>query len=358
MLAAATAVSSVLANDVRAEDLRPQIQSPGSVARPVGLGTPFRNGVLTDGRRKLLMASMSAWSGAAWSGGVYTTASGETIHFYVSDSYQPNRADNQRWIDYLGWLYHSDELSRLTVYMVRPFELPSFCGATATACYAPALQAMVVPGESSGGWSTDQIVAHEYGHHLANNRINPPWDALSRGTKRWSSYADICLQAQNGTALPGPSGGTHGFTAAEAFAEAFRVTNELRVASSATWPIIDSTFYPNSVAREMIRLDAVKPWTGVSTATTSRFTSYGRRVQAFVSRGPMDGTMTVSLTTRSGPKYELQLVDKSTGEVIEQVRTVRGRATFTVTLCGQRSLVVRIRRNNSRTGTFSVVVTQ
>jgi hypothetical protein len=43
---------------------------------------------------------------------------------------------------------------------------------------------MVVPGESSGGWSIDQIVAHEYGHHLANNRINPPWNALSWGTKR------------------------------------------------------------------------------------------------------------------------------------------------------------------------------
>ena len=358
-LAAAASVASVLANGVRAEGLRPQIQGPGSVARPVGLGgTPFRNGVLTERQGMFLMASASAWSGSAWSGGVYTTPSGETIHFYVSDSYQPNSAENQRWADYLGWLYHSDELSRLTVYMVRPSEVASFCGASATACYAPALQAMVVPGESSGGWSIDQIVAHEYGHHLANNRINPPWDALSWGTKRWSSYANICQRAQQGTAFPGLTGGTYGFTAAEAFAEAFRVTNELRVASSTTWPLIDSSFYPNAIARELIRLDAVQPWAGLSTATTSRFTSYGGRVQGFTSRGPMDGTMTVSLTTQSGPNYEVQLVDKSTGGVIDKAKTVRGSATFTVTLCGQRSLAVRVRRNNSKIGTFSVVVTQ
>ena len=76
-LAAAAAVASVLANGVRAEGLRPQIQGPGSVARPVGLGTPFRNGVLTERQGMLLMASASAWSGSAWSGGVYTTPSGE-----------------------------------------------------------------------------------------------------------------------------------------------------------------------------------------------------------------------------------------------------------------------------------------
>lgn len=357
-LAVAAAVASVLANGARAEDLRPQIQGPGSVARPVGLGPPFRDGVLNERPGKLLLANAPTWLGSAWSGGVYTTPSGETIHFYVSDSYQPNNAENQRWTDYLGWLYHSDELSRLTVYMVKPSELPSFCGAWATACYAPALQAMVVPGESSAGWSIDQIVAHEYGHHLANNRINPPWDALSWGTKRWSSYANICRRAQQGTAFPGLTGATYGLTAAEAFAEAFRVTNELRVARSTTWPIVDSSFYPNAIARELIRLDAVQPWAGISTATTSRFTSYGGRVQGFTSRAPMDGTMTVSLTTRSGPNYELQLVDRSTGDVIDKASTVQGRASFTVTLCGQRSLVVRIRRNNSKTGTFSVVVTQ
>lgn len=148
----------------------------------------------------------------------------------------------------------------------------------------------------------DQIVVHEYGPHLANNRINPPWDALSWGPKRWSSYANICLRAQQGTAFPSLTGATYGFKAAEAFAEAFRVTNELRVASSTTWPIVDSSFYPNAIAPELIRLDAVQPWAGISTATTSRFTSYGGRVQGFMSRGPMDGTMTVSLTTRSGAK--------------------------------------------------------
>ena len=354
-LVASAAVASVFPVGARAEDPRPHLQGPGSAVPAVGLGAPFADGVLTERRAIRLMASASAWSG-----GVYTAPTGETIRFYVSEWYRPDNAVDQNWVNYLASLYHSAEFSRLTVYVVPPFALATVCGAGAAACYSRTSQTMVVPGSGVGGWSVGQTFAHEYGHHLANNRINPPWTASDWGTKRWSSYVNLCVRAQQGTAFPGDTGANYRLDPAEGFAEAFRVTNELRFVSSTSWPIVDPSFYPDATARELIRLDAVQPWVGgLSTSTAGRFKSYGGRVQGFTSLGLMDGPITVTLTTRSGPNYEVQLVDKSTGGVIGTASTFRtGHATFNVTLCGQRSLAVRTYRRNGGTGTFSVAVTQ
>ena len=36
------------------------------------------------------------------------------------------------------------------------------------------------------------MVAHEYGHHIANNRRNDLAPALEWGTKRWASHEHVC----------------------------------------------------------------------------------------------------------------------------------------------------------------------
>src|SRR5206468_2326437 len=55
-------------------------------------------------------------------------------------------------------------------------------------CYFPATGDIFAVGEDTP-WSTvEEVVTHEYGHPVANNRLNDPWPAIAYGTKRWSTY--------------------------------------------------------------------------------------------------------------------------------------------------------------------------
>ena len=79
-----------------------------------------------------------------------------------------------------------------------------------------------MPGEQFGGVEPQEIARHEYGHHVAASRINPPWSASTYGPKRWSSAMGICARTKAGTAFPDDY--THyALSPSEAFAESYRV---------------------------------------------------------------------------------------------------------------------------------------
>ena len=175
----------------------------------------------------LLAALALPASAFAW-GGSYPTGDslGSFVKIQVSDSYPVDQALPQDWATYLGTLLHGPEISRLTLNLVPEDVVQANCGAQALACYDPNRQAICAsPEDQLNEPPAKEIVTHEYGHHLAKSSDDAPWAAIDYGTKRWSSYENICAKAAAGTASPGDEG-THYFqNSGEAFAEAYRVLN-------------------------------------------------------------------------------------------------------------------------------------
>src|SRR5439155_24542812 len=103
-------------------------------------------------------------------------------------------------------------------------EVTSICSSDADACYDPQSETIVLPGEPPpDATPVEELAAHEYGHHVANNRDNPPWDAETWGPKRWASYEGVCPRVRNGTAFPGDEGANYDLNPGEGFAESYRV---------------------------------------------------------------------------------------------------------------------------------------
>ena len=89
-------------------------------------------------------------------------------------------------------------------------ESTAYCGDQALACYDPSSKTIyAAPEDQLDDPPAREIVTHEYGHHIANSRSNPPWAAEDYGTKRWSTYEHICQKTSDGDASPGDEGGDY-----------------------------------------------------------------------------------------------------------------------------------------------------
>src|SRR5919201_1875156 len=162
------------------------LKSPSALA--IGRsGTAIRDAVLATAGVRRLQAARDYW------GGTYTAFTGETVVIHVSTTYPQDDARAQRWADFLAGLIHGSELSGLTAYLAPLDEVQQICGDQALACYSSRLQLLVSPGDDPAvDTSAEAVITHEYGHHVAANRANPPWSALTYGTKRWASYEQVC----------------------------------------------------------------------------------------------------------------------------------------------------------------------
>src|SRR5262249_46532400 len=165
----------------------------------------------------------------SWWGGPRTAATGESVTVFVSDSYPVDDALAQRWADFFAELVHGPELQQLTAYVAPPAEVQETCGSRyAPGCYGGGRIGLI--GEPADGASVtpEEVARHEYGHHLAFNRGNPPWQAVDWGPKRWSSLAGICARVTAGTAFPGDEGDHYKENPGEAFAETYRALNDAK----------------------------------------------------------------------------------------------------------------------------------
>lgn len=241
VLAVAVALPATAAAAPRFEVLRP--------ARLLLPSAPVRDRVFTGGA-----APATARLGAD-EGTVYYTASDHTpVLVYVSRAYPADPAAAQALVDFLGDLVHRPELATLAVHVQTPTELRSICGLGALACYYTS-GAMYVAGEEVGGVPLEQVIAHEYGHHVAANRSNAPWPAIAYGPKRWASYLDVCRNAARKRMFPGAESlARYPLNPGEGWAEAYRVFNGER---AGTWPdvgfdIVDPVFFPTDPALALI----------------------------------------------------------------------------------------------------------
>ena len=145
--------------------------------------------------------------------GRYPLGDGRTVRVILSQVYKPDPQVSQSVATYLGTLLHGGEIVGVTVYLATPDELGLACGAGAEACFNSLTNLIVVPAvPPPSGISQEDILAHEYGHALANGRSNHPFPAVALGTKRWATYEQVCPRfvARAGrpqlAALPRPAG--------------------------------------------------------------------------------------------------------------------------------------------------------
>ncbi len=304
---------------------------------------PFRDAILTRPARTLRSLSFT--------GGTYRTPDGIPVQLFVSDSYAPRDAANQSLVNFLGWLAHGNELGRVRIYVITPGEVEQTCGGPrVVACYSPADERLFVPGDESAGLPLVQVMAHEYGHHVARNRSNTPWLGGFWGPKRWASYMRVCPAVRNQDMFPGDQGIGYKRNPGEGWAEAYRRYNELRARQSADpltnaawpaigWNIVNALFIPNGTALKKIEQDVLHPWSGPTRSEVAgRIGRTGRK--AVTVRTPLDGSLRITVTG---------------GNARGRIRTTGGSALsgtgtdLSATVCGQRTVKVSLKaRPNTR----------
>lgn len=293
---------------------------------------------------------------ASW-GGAYRTATGESVTVFASNAYPVDPTVGQRWADFLASLVHGFEISSVIVFLAPASTVEQLCGQDAVACYSAPDDLLVAPGEDpDADLSSEAVIAHEYGHHLAANRSNAPWDALDTGTKRWASSIQVCAKARKGDLVPGAEDPVqYEINPGEGFAEAYRVLNERKAGRIETpWRIVSDLLYPNAAALQTLELDVTSPWERETTTTQAGRFTRSTRTRTFTVATPLDGRLRVTLRPSSGTRLSLDVFAAS-----KRVAHAAGAATLArgTTICGTRSYRMRVRALKGN-GSFSLAVSK
>ena len=246
-------------------------------------------------------------------------------------------ADPQQIADFLGTLVHGDEISRLAVELVTELELRNRCGLGAGACYFSGPGTMLINGSDTtgpDGASREFVIAHEYGHHLANHRRNPPFGAaIDWGTKRWATYERVCQGVRRGVYFPGDQRSRYRQNPGEAFAEAFAFNRFRRAPVAWAW---SADLEPDRRAFVALRRDALAPW-----KHRTRFRLAGRVGAGSASAkgfdSPLDGVLSVRLTGAARGRLDLILRDRQ-GRLLAESHRRGSTEQLGFTICGQTRL--------------------
>jgi hypothetical protein len=292
-----------------------------------------------------------------WRGGLTTASTGESFRVFVSNSLPVETTSQEAWAEFLAGLTHGSELSLLTAYIATLDEVQQICGARALGCYGR--NQMIAPAELSAltGATAEEVVRHEYGHHVAFHRSNAPWVAIDWGPKRWASIANVCARASRNEAFPGDQGSNYSLNPGEAWAETYRLMDERKAGiSTATWPIIAPAFYPGEAALVAAEADVLDPWTRPTTVTYRRtFGKATRKAWLIPLRTPLDGDLRVTVTVPRNGTHEVALLTANRRTVVRRGQWAGQRVMrLTSSVCGQRSFVLRIAQSGA---TGRVVVT-
>ncbi|HWP33185.1 MAG TPA: hypothetical protein VNL97_05505 [Solirubrobacterales bacterium] len=253
--------------------------------------------------------------------------------------------DPQRVADFVGTLIHGDEASLLSVQLDTEFQLGYECGFGAEACYFSGDNRVVIGGyeEADGDGATfDFVLAHEYGHHVAQHRdMAPPFrSAIDWGTERWATVENVCRGRRAGKLFPGDEGSHYFEDPGEAFAESFARYRfpEMRIA----WRYAPS-LRPSRASFRAIREDTLSPWRGRTSFTLSgRLPARGEGAAVESLRTPLDGTVSLRPGSLSRHGYELALRSRA-GRLLRNSHHGLGpRHELDFTVCGQKKLSVVI----------------
>ena len=306
--------------------------TPAAIAHA---GTPIIDGTVKQPATRAL-APNGYW------GGEYRIASGETVTVYASNSYPVDPALGQRWADFLGSLVHGSELSRVTVLLATPDEISRICGTDALACYSARGEQLFAPGEDpTSQISAEAVIAHEYGHHVAANRVNPPWEALDWGPKRWASAMQVCARTKTRQLYPGAEDPVrYQQNPGEGWAETYRLLNEQKLGlPQIPWGIVSQSLYPSPAALTAAEQDVLSPWAADAITVRTGSVTRASRTRTYTLSTPLDGTLKLVLRSSAGLRVRMDVFASAT-----RVAHVTGGGSLTrsTTVCGTRTYKVRV----------------
>jgi hypothetical protein len=295
----------------------------------------------------------SMLSAITWRGGPIVTSTGETVTVFVSDSLPT--VTPEQWAEFLVHLDHGPEISKVVVHIATLDEVQEICGARALGCYGD--DQLISIGETQiDGTTPDEVVRHEYGHHIAFNRSNPPWSAIDWGPKFWASAVGVCTRVRHGSAFPGDESLHYDQNPGEAWAETYRVLEERKAGiPNSSWQIVSSTFLPNEASLAAALRDVTRPWSaGTTTTYRTRFTKKGKKVWLVQVQTSLDGNVSLKASIPRGGLYDVALLAPNRRTVVSHTVSSGGTARLVAGACGQRSLYLRV---TDRAGTGRVAVT-
>jgi hypothetical protein len=344
LLIALAAVASIAAAGARGGAGSVEPFDEPSYARTVA----ERVGVLEP--RKLQQAAIT------WRGGPIVTSTGETVNVLVSDTFAVDQVTPESWAEFIVKLTHGSELAQLTTYVAPLEEIRSVCGSGALGCYSR--NRSVVLGEVlPDGTTPEEVVRHEYGHHIALYRSNPPWRAIDWGPKHWASAADVCVRVGRGEAYPGDEREHYAQNPGEAWAETYRLMDERKAGiTTASWQIVAPSFYPTEAALVAAERDVLQPWTAGTRAVFRKSVARSKSWWIPLS-SPLDGSLAVTAKLPRGGRHQVSLIAGNRKTVLRRGSATGARERrITSTVCGQRSLFVRVTQKG-KPGPVTVVAT-
>ena len=299
---------------------------------------------LEDEATAQLNASRLARAETSFRGGPITTSTGEVVDVRVSDALPVESATPEGWAEFLVHLTHGSELGQLKASIVTFDEVQEICGSRALGCYGG--NQLVAPGETVVDTSPEEVVRHEYGHHIASHRLNDPWTAIDWGPKRWATAASVCSRVARNEAYPGNEGTNYQLNPGEAWAEVYRLMDERKAGiTAATWPIIARSFFPDADDLLAAEQDVVRPWAAPRARLyTKTFGKKTARVWWIALTTPLDGSVRVSATVpTAGGSADVALVGSDRKTVVRRAHWIGQRVKrLDGSVCGQRSFFVRV----------------
>ena len=298
----------------------------------------FRDRVLTTNAPRSLQAT------AEW-GGPTVATNGETVTIYFSDSYPVDPARALQWADFMTSLVHGPELKTVTIHLLPLSEVQLRCGARALACYSSrAASIYTSPDDPEVGTTAKGVLMHEYGHHVAASRTNPPFTSVDYGTKRWASYENVCARALAGDLYPGAEDARrYMLNPGEAFAETYRMLNEQKLTlPQEPWEIVTTTLFPDATALSLLEQDVLTPWTANTGRQLTAKLNGKIRTRTYRVSTPYDGTVSVVPRQTGSARVSISLLAKGRTVKTNSFARASG-ASLSTTICGERAYSLRVR---------------
>jgi hypothetical protein len=345
----AAAVVTALTAAAAAQSAPPQpLKTPSldAIGRATG---PIRDSFIRAPAKTLALAPNGYW------GGQYKVASGETVTIYASNSYPVDPALGQRWADFLASLVHGPEISTVTVLLSTSAQIAGVCGSDALACYSPQGALLYAPGDDpTSDLSAEAVITHEYGHHVAANRNNSPWDAEDWGPKRWASAEQVCARTKSSELSPGAEDPVrYEVNPGEGWAETYRVLNQRKLGvPESPWEIVSQSLYPSAAALTAAEQDVASPWEADTSTVKSGSVTRASRTRTYTFSTPLDGALMVTLRSSAGLRVALDVYASTT-----RVAHAAGSGTLarSTTVCGARTYRVRVSELRGK-GSFRLAV--